>query len=104
MLGVGEVVRGWVVRRKPRQGTGPDSPGKACPLPRRAEACLAVSQLQFAQSQSTWLTDSSLEPSPGLLTREQRKRPLLTQHCWASPFLSCRKASCSGPSPGQMAP
>lgn len=68
MLGVGEVLRGWVVRGKPRQGTGPDSPKKACPLPRRAEACLAVSQFQFTQSQSTWLTDSSLEPSPGLLT------------------------------------
>lgn len=32
--GAGEVPRGWVVRGRPEQGTGPDSPGKACPLPR----------------------------------------------------------------------
>lgn len=74
------------------------------PLAQRAEACLAINQLQSVQSQPTWLTASSLEPSPGLLTGEQRKRPLLTQHSWAPPFLSCRKASCSGPSPEQMAP
>lgn len=36
------------------QGIGPDSLGKACPLPKRAEARLALSQLQFIQSQPTW--------------------------------------------------
>lgn len=72
---------------------------------RRAEACLAISQLQSIQSQpGTWLTASPAWNPARPADREQRKRPLLTQHSWAPPFLSCRKASCSGPSPGQMAP
>lgn len=54
MLGFGKVPTEWVVRGKPRQDIGPDSLGKACPLPKRAEAQLAVSQLQFIQSQPTW--------------------------------------------------
>lgn len=54
MLGFGKVPTEWVVRGKPRQDIGPDSLGKACPLPKRAEARLAVSQLQFIQSQPTW--------------------------------------------------
>lgn len=69
MLGFGKVPRGWVVRGKPRQGIGPDSLGKACPLPKRAEARLALSQLHSSShSPPGGPTDSSLEPSPGLLT------------------------------------
>lgn len=43
----------------------------------------------------------SPEPSSGLLTREQRKRPLLTQHSWAHPSFPAGRPAAQDPALGR---